>query len=116
MSRQKRRSDSYAIIKSRSVTEKSVILEQLQESNSNPYVDRCKAPKYVFIVDKQSNKQEIADAIEEIYKDRHVKVVSVNTLIVKPKPKGRGRRHRGQTATYKKAIVTFEPGDSIDMI
>ena len=39
---------------------------------------------YTFEVAKTANKIEIAQAIEEIF---DVKVVKVNTLIVKPKPK-----------------------------
>ena len=39
---------------------------------------------YTFEVAKTANKIEIAQAVEEIF---DVKVVKVNTLIVKPKPK-----------------------------
>lgn len=103
----------YDIIKGRHVTEKARVMEQLQYNASNPCVKKCNSPKYVFIVDKRANKQEIAKAIEEIYAEKGVRVVSVNTCNMKPKE----RRVRGRTgfkAGFKKAVVTLEAGDSID--
>lgn len=103
----------FDIVLSKHVTEKSRVLEQLQFNASNPCVKKCDAPKYVFIVDKRANKQEIAAAIEAIYSDRKIKVVSVNTINAKPK----ARRMRGRPGIkpgFKKAIVTLEAGDSIE--
>jgi len=103
----------FAIIKARHVTEKAKVLEQLQFNSSNPCVKKCDAPKYVFVVDKRANKQQIAEAIEEIYADKKIKVVAINTVTVKPK----GRRVRGRPGMkpgFKKAIVTLEAGDSIE--
>lgn len=57
--------------------------------------------RYVFEVDMRSNKTEIKDAIEQIFK---VKVVSVNTMRVVGKPKRYGR-HFGYRPNWKKAIV-----------
>lgn len=103
----------YDVVLSRHVTEKARVLEQLQHNASNPSVKKCKAPKYVFIVDKRANKQEIADAIEQIYSERNIKVVSVNTITTKPKER-RMRGRAGMKPGFKKAIVTFEEGDSIE--
>lgn len=103
----------YDIIKNRHVTEKARVLEQLQFNSSNPCVKKCDAPKAVFIVNRKSNKVEIARAIEEIYLDKKVKVVKVN--IVNAKPKVRMTRGKvGVMSGFKKAIVTFRAGDSID--
>ena len=66
---------------------------------------------YTFEVAKTANKIEIAQAIEEIF---DVKVVKVNTLIVKPKPK-RVRLQPGYTRSWKKAMVTLKDGDSIEL-
>ena len=66
---------------------------------------------YTFEVAKDSNKIEIAQAIEAIF---DVKVVKVNTLNVKPKPK-RMRYQLGKTRTWKKAMVTLAEGDTIEM-
>lgn len=103
----------YAIIKSRRMTEKSRVLENLQHSTKNKSVSRCKTPKYVFDVDSQANKQEIAQAIEEIYADKKVHVLQVNTVTVKSKQR-RVRGHLGMTSSGKKAIVTLQPGQTID--
>ena len=106
----------YKVIKSRYVTEKVTVLEQLKGSDSNRCVSRCTSPKYVFIVDLQVNKREIAQAVELIYKDQKIKVTKVNTILMKGKPKKKGRGRRGYTSQFKKAIVTMEEGDSIDNI
>lgn len=66
---------------------------------------------YTFEVAKDANKVEIGQAIEEIF---DVKVVKVNTLNVKSKPK-RVRYQIGQTRTWKKAMVTLAEGDSIEI-
>ncbi len=57
--------------------------------------------KYVFEVDVRSNKSEIKKAVEDIF---DVKVVKVNTVNMKRKPKTFGR-YQGYTARKKKAIV-----------
>lgn len=103
----------YDIIKSRRLTEKSRVMENLQHAKGNASVSRCQSPKAVFNVDPKANKAEIADAIEQIYASKKVKVVRVNTSIVKPKRR-RVRGFQGMSATYKKAIVTFRPGDQIE--
>ncbi len=103
----------YDIIKSRHVTEKSKVLEQLQFSASNACVKKCQTPKYVFIVDRRANKQEIREAVEAIYSQKNVKVRSVNTILVKPKAK-RMRGKEGVKPAFKKAIITLEPGDVIE--
>jgi large subunit ribosomal protein L23 len=103
----------YQVIKSRRVTEKGRVLENLVNAKSNPSLSRCQSPKAVFDVDSRANKTQIADAVEEIYKDKKVKVVKVNTLNVGSK-KRRVRGFSGKTAGYKKAVVTFRPGDAIE--
>ncbi len=67
--------------------------------------------KYTFVVDKRSNKTEIKNAIEAIFK---VKVDKVHTLIVKGKPKRMGK-FEGRTSDRKKAIVSLKPGQKIKL-
>ena len=67
--------------------------------------------KVTFEVAKESNKVEIAQAIEAIF---NVKVVKVNTLNVKSKPKSQ-RGIQGKTRTWKKAMVTLKEGDTIEI-
>ena len=66
---------------------------------------------YTFEVAKEANKIEIAKAVEAIF---NVKVVKVNTLNVKSKPK-RVRFATGRTRTWKKAMVTLKEGDTIEL-
>lgn len=111
----KRYKTPYSVVLSRYVTEKSVVLEGLKENVSNRSVARCELSKYVFIVDIKANKKQISEAVEEIYKEKNVKVLSVNTSVVKPKSKRR-RGRVGKTKSFKKAIVTLEKGDVIDNV
>lgn len=102
----------YKIIKHEHVTEKTTMLQSLQSSDSNAQIKKFDLPKYAFIVEKSANKRQIAEAVEEIYRDRNVKVVAVNTINVKGKPR-RVRGRFGRTSDFKKAIVTLEKGDSL---
>ena len=59
--------------------------------------------KYTFIVDKRSNKTQIKNALESIFK---VKVEKVNTVNMRGKIKRMGR-FEGKRADWKKAIITL---------
>lgn len=107
------RKDPYQIIKHQHVTEKATMLQGLKNAVSNVSLRRCKAPKYVFIVDPASTKREIAEALEEIYRERQIKVVDVNTINVKGKVK-RYRGRLGKSSDFKKAIVTLGDDDSLE--
>ena len=67
--------------------------------------------KVVFQVSMDSTKDEIAAAVEELFK---VQVLKVNTLITKGKTK-RFRGIQGRRSDVKKAIVTLAEGQSIDV-
>ena len=67
--------------------------------------------KVVFRVADDATKDEIAAAVEELFK---VKVTKVNTLNVKGKTK-RFRGRKGRRSDVKKAIVTLAEGQSIDI-
>jgi large subunit ribosomal protein L23 len=66
--------------------------------------------KYTFLVDLKSNKVEIRQAIEAIFK---VKVTGVNTVRVMGKTKRMGR-NVGKRPDYKKAIVTLAEGQRLE--
>lgn len=106
----------YEVIKKRYITEKANVLGQLFSNQSNKSVARCKLPKYVFVVESGASKPEIAQAIETLYKDKNVKVVSVNTANVKGKQKRRGKGRLGRSPSFKKAIVTLSEGDVIENV
>lgn len=103
----------YKIIKSLYVTEKSMVLQNLKSADSNSSLRRCEAPKYVFLVDVSANKKQIAQALEEIYHEKKISVSAVNTINMKGK-KRRMRGRPGRRPACKKAIVTLQPGDSLD--
>jgi large subunit ribosomal protein L23 len=67
--------------------------------------------KVVFRVAEDATKDEIAAAVEELFK---VKVIKVNTLITKGKTK-RFRGILGRRSDVKKAIVTLQEGQTIDI-
>ena len=73
--------------------------------------DAMEGNTYTFEVAETANKVEIRQAVEAIF---NVKVVKVNTSTVKAKPK-RVRYQLGYTRTWKKAMVTLAPGDTIEM-
>jgi len=89
--------DKFQIIKRPVVSEKSAKLAS----------DR----KYTFEVDKNANKIQIKDAIEEIF---DVKVAKVNVINTRPKAKRVGQ-YSGFTAAVSKAVVTLEKGYKIDI-
>ena len=60
--------------------------------------------KYVFMVDINSNKTEIKEAVETVF---GVKVAKVNTVRMQGKVKRTGDYPAGKRADYKKAIVTL---------
>jgi len=66
--------------------------------------------RYSFFVDIRAKKIEIKKAIEEIFK---VKVLKINTINVKSKPKRLGRSI-GTSSRKKRAVVTLSKNDKID--
>ena len=66
--------------------------------------------KYTFEVRRDVNKIQIRNAVEEAFK---VKVLSVNTINVKSKPKRMGASV-GRTRAWKKAIVSLPQGQRIE--
>jgi large subunit ribosomal protein L23 len=67
--------------------------------------------KYTFQVALKANKTQIKDAVEELFK---VKVRKVNTSRVRGKLRRMGR-FEGRTPDWKKAVVTLEPGHTIEV-
>jgi len=85
------------------LTEKALRLKDMQN-------------QYVFSVALKANKIEIKSAIEKRFK---VKVLSIRTENVKPKPRQRftrGGKVEGFTSRWKKAIVTLKEGDKLDFL
>lgn len=73
--------------------------------------------KYVFRCHPAANKVEIRRAVEEAFAEQRITVVSVNTVRVRGKQRRRSRgrtRVTGESARWKKAIVTLAPGQKIE--
>jgi large subunit ribosomal protein L23 len=105
---------SYEVLRRPVITEKNTLLI---EQN-----------KYAFEVAREANKTQIRDAVEKAFK---VKVTAVNVIHVPGKMRRAGRRRgmtshvpgkmrragrrRGMTSSWKKAVVTLEPGQKIEL-
>ncbi|GJE02257.1 MULTISPECIES: 50S ribosomal protein L23 [Methylobacterium] len=87
----------YDVIVAPVITEKATNLSELN--------------KVVFRVAPKATKPQIKEAVERLFE---VKVKSVNTLVTKGKTK-MFRGQRGQRSDVKKAIVTLEEGQTIDV-
>ena len=92
-----REEELYDVIRAPLVTEKSTMVS---ESN-----------QVMFKVAMSATKPDIKEAVERLFS---VKVLAVNTLIRKGKNK-RFRGVKGQQSDFKKAIVTLEEGQTIDI-
>lgn len=98
------------IIKRPLLTEKGT---RLRETGGRPYTpaeDEQYSQKVLFEVARNANKIEIRDAVERLFR---VKVLDVRTQIVRGKKKRIGR-FLGRRPHWKKAIVTLEPGQTIE--
>ena len=86
----------YEVLRRPIITEKST---SLQEQN-----------KYTFEVMRTANKQQVKQAVEKALK---VKVLGVNLITVRGQTRRVGRR-QVQTPSWRKAVVTLEPGRKIE--
>jgi large subunit ribosomal protein L23 len=89
----------YAVIKTVVLSEKSNSLTEEQN-------------KYTFKVDTKATKVDIARAVKAIW---GVKAASVNTINCQGKKKRQRTKFAGKSASWKKAIVTLKPEDSIEI-
>ncbi|MGD0152437.1 MAG: 50S ribosomal protein L23 [Thermacetogeniaceae bacterium] len=68
--------------------------------------------KYTFYVNPKSNKIEIKQAVQALFK---VQVLAVNTANLKGKRRKVGRSPEGFRPDRKKAVVSLRPGDKIEI-
>lgn len=83
-----------------------IVIEPLLTEKTNR---QRETHKYAFRVDPRANKIEIRAAIEELF---GVHPLSCTVVNVKGKPK-RVRYKKGYTASWKKAVVTLPPDETI---
>ncbi|MCC6574531.1 MAG: 50S ribosomal protein L23 [Planctomycetes bacterium] len=91
--------EHYKVLKRPLITEKSSV--QMSEKN-------C----YVFEVDRDASKPAIADAVRNIF---GVKVKSVRTIRMKGQRNKRNRYGYFNESDWKKALVTLEKGQTIEI-
>ena len=87
----------YEVLRRPLVTEKNAILQM--------------EGKYAFEVASEATKPQIKQAVETAFK---VTVTGVNVMTVPGKERRVGRRHV-RTPSWRKAIVTLEQGDRIEL-
>ncbi len=87
----------YEVIRRPIVTEKSTLLGT--------------AHKYTFEVARKANKAQVREAVEKAFS---VSVLEVNMIHVPGKMRRVGR-HRGVTSSWKKAVVTINPDQRIEL-
>jgi large subunit ribosomal protein L23 len=89
--------NSFEIIKTVRVTEKGT--RQSDQLN-----------QYTVVADRRANKIQIRQAVQELFK---VKVIKVNTMSVRGKPRRQRTAASGKAPDWKKALVTLKEGDKI---
>jgi large subunit ribosomal protein L23 len=70
--------------------------------------------QYAFEVDPNATKAQVKDAVETLF-DVRVRRVNVMVMPAKRTRRGASRRVATRRPMYKKALVTLEPGDRIDI-
>jgi large subunit ribosomal protein L23 len=76
---------------------------------------QSKSNQYTFEVHRKANRIEVAKAFKAMY---GVEPASVNTMVMPAKAKNRNTRAgviRGRVSAYKKAIVSLNEGDTIEL-
>ena len=89
------------------LTEKMAILQEREN-------------KYAFFVPKDCNKSNIKNAVQAKFDVKVIKISTMNQLGKKKqmtvKSGGRTIRTSGTRSSFKKAIVTLQDGDRIDLV
>ena len=89
------------------LTEKMAILQEREN-------------KYAFLVTSDANKTEIKKAVEKKFEVKVIKVATMNhlgkTKQMTVRSGGRTIRTTGKRSNWKKAVVTLETGNTIDLM
>ena len=89
------------------LTEKMAILQEREN-------------KYAFFVPKDCNKNTIKKAVQEKFDVKVIKISTINQLgkqkQMTVKSGGRTIRTSGARSSFKKAIITLQEGDRIDLV
>jgi len=85
-----------------------IIIEPLLTEKSNA---QREIGKYAFVVDMRANKVMVMKAVQDLF---NVHPVACSVMNVGGKPK-RLRSRMGYTSTWKKAVVTLQPNEKIQV-
>jgi large subunit ribosomal protein L23 len=88
------------------------VLKRPVDTEKTRYQGELDAPQYSFEVDRHANKQQVKDAVEQIF---DVDVEKVRIVNVKPKRGRYGRRIVVRRPGWKKAIVTLAWGQRLNI-
>lgn len=87
-----------------------VLVRPVVTEKSNMLSDELN--QYAFEVAPNANKRQIKQAIEIIFEKR---VKKINTMVMPAKRGFRGRNQYRRSSQWKKAIVTLEAGETLDL-
>ena len=90
---------------------KSLIVKKMLMTEKGTRLKEA-ANQYTFEVDRGANKLEIRRAVEQQF---NVKVKDVNTMMRPGKAKRQRTMSYGHTPAWKRAVVTLQDGQSIEM-
>jgi large subunit ribosomal protein L23 len=88
------------------------VLKRPVDTEKTRFQGEMYEPQYSFEIDRRANKQMVKAAVEQIF---DVNVLKVRIMNVKPKQGRYGRRVVVRKAGWKKAIVTLEEGQRLEI-
>jgi large subunit ribosomal protein L23 len=88
------------------------VLKRPVDTEKTRFQGELYEPQYSFEIDRRANKQQVKAAIERIF---DVDVVKVRVINVKPKQGRYGRRIVVRKPGWKKAIVTLQEGQRLNI-
>jgi len=108
--------NNFEIIKTVRLTEKGtrqgsqIVRYKIKNKDGGEEVKTRPLNQYTVVADPRSNKTQIRQAVQDLFK---VKVLKINTLNVRGKLRRQRTTQAGKASDWKKAIVTLKQGDKI---
>ena len=84
----------------------------IKGDNGKPKIVERPLNQYTIVADRMATKPQIRQAVQELFK---VKVLKINTLNVRGKARRQRTAQAGKAMDWKKAIVTLQAGQKIDL-
>jgi large subunit ribosomal protein L23 len=93
----------------RKMHSEKIIIEPIVTEKSNRFKEE---KKYMFKVHAKANKFQVKKALKDLF---GVHCLKCRIMNVKSKPKRRPPYRMGNTSSWKKAIVTLSPNETIEI-